>query len=205
MNGLNWIEIIYWVSTTIGGTLFILRTIMMLAGGGFSDDSLDATFDADISGDLDISGDMEGDFEGDHAEESDASFKLLSLQGLTAFFMMFGLVGLALLKASLHVLLTVFGGALAGLFTVWVIGLIFSQMKRLQSDGTISIKNSVGEKGTVYLTIPSNGTGQIQVTVQGSLKIFDAVSKGKNGIATGEQIQVIDVADGNTLVVEKHK
>ena len=204
MNGLTWIEIIYWVSTIIGGTLFILRTIMMLAGGGLSDDGLDATFDADISGDLDITGDMDTGFESDHSE-ADTSFKLLSLQGLTAFFMMFGLVGLALLKANLHVLITVFGGAVAGMFTVWVIGLIFTQMKRLQSDGTIDIRNTVGERGTVYLTIPSSGSGQVQVSVQGSLKIFDAVSKRKTKLATGEQIQVVDVADGNTLVVEKSK
>ena len=188
MNGITWIEIIYWISTIIGGTLFVLRTIMMLAGGSLSNDGLDTTFDADISGDLDISGDMDTD-----------------LQGLTAFFMMFGLVGLALLKANLHVLITVFGGAVAGLFTVWVIGLIFTQMKRLQSDGTIDIKNTVGERGTVYLTIPSSGLGQVQITVQGSLKIFDAVSKRKTKLATGEKIQVVDVADGNTLVVEKNK
>ena len=110
MFGLSVIEIIYWASTIIGGTLFILRLGMMFIGGGISDDGLDAALDAGDT-DLDV----------DHGD-ADSSFKLLSVQGLTSFFMMFGLVGLALLRANLPVLLTIVGGTLAGLITVAVTG-----------------------------------------------------------------------------------
>jgi membrane protein implicated in regulation of membrane protease activity len=191
MSGLTWIEIIYWASTIIGGTLFILRLVMMFIGGSMGDGGLDAPID---TGDLDIAG--------DHAS-ADISFKLMSVQGLTSFFMMFGLVGLALLKAGLAVWLTVIGGMIAGLVTVAITGLIFSQMKRLQTEGTINIQNTIGKDGSVYLTVPVNGTGQVQIIVQGSLKIFDAVSSDKIKIATGEKVRVIGVASGNTLVVEK--
>lgn len=190
MSGLSFIEIIYWASTIIGGTLFILRIITMFMGG-VGDDGLDAALDA---GGHDLSG--------DHIE-ADTSFKLMSIQGLTSFFMMFGLVGLALLKAGLPVLVTVIGGMVAGLITVAVTGLVFTQMKRLQTEGTINIENTIGKEGNVYLGIPKNGTGQVQIIVQGSLKIFDAVSKSRNTIATGEKVQVVGVASGNTLVVEK--
>jgi membrane protein implicated in regulation of membrane protease activity len=193
MAGLTWIEIIYWASTIVGGTLFILRVIMMFIGGGVSDDALDSALDA--GGDLSM---------GDHVE-TDVSFKLMSIQGLTSFFMMFGLVGLALLAAGLPVFVTVLGGMLAGLVTVAVTGLIFTQMKRLQTEGTINIQNTVGTQGSVYLTIPKNGTGQVQIIAQGSLKIFDAVSNSKSVIATGERVQVIGVTSGNTLIVEKLK
>lgn len=191
MTGLTWIEIIYWASTIIGGTLFLLRLVTMLLGGGISDDGLDTALDAGGH-----------DLAGDHVE-ADTSFNLLSLQGLTSFFMMFGLVGLALLEAGLPVGLTVIGGMVAGLVTVAVTGLIFSQMRRLQTEGTINIQNTIGQEGSVYLGIPKNGTGQVQIIVQGSLKIFDAVSKSKNMIASGEKIQVVGVISGNTLVVEK--
>jgi hypothetical protein len=117
--------------------------------------------------------------------------------------MMFGLVGLALLRANQPVLLTVIGGILAGLVTVAITGLIFTQMRRLQAEGTINIQNTFGKEGSVYLTIPKNGSGQVQVIVQGSLKIFDAISNSKAVIATGEQIRVTGVASGNTLIVEK--
>ncbi len=192
MAGLTWIEIIYWASTIVGGTLFVLRLISMFIGG-VSDAGLDSPVDA--AGDIHT---------GDHVE-ADTSFTLLSLQGLTSFFMMFGLVGLALLKANLPVLVTVIGGMVAGLITVAITGLIFSQMRRLQTEGTINIQNTVGTEGSVYLTIPKNGTGQVQIIVQGSLKIFDAVSNNKNVIATGEKVHVTGVASGNTLVVEKTK
>ncbi len=191
MSGLTWIEIIYWASTIIGGTLFILRAAMMLLGGGLSD------------GATDVSGDFDTDIAGDHAD-ADITFKLISLQGLTSFFMMFGLVGLALLKANVPVVLTVFGGMIAGLITVGITGLVFSQMKRLQTEGTIDIRNTIGTEGSVYLTIPKNGTGQVQLIAQGSLKIFDAVSNNKNVIATGEKIRVTGVSSGNTLIVEKN-
>lgn len=191
MTALTWIEIIYWASTIIGGTLFVLRLIMMYIGGDISDDGMDVGLDA-------------GGFEssGDHAD-ANMSFQLLSVQGLTSFFMMFGLVGLALLKANQPVLLTVIGGMLAGFATVAITGVIFTQMKRLQTEGTINIQNTIGSEGSVYLTIPKNGTGQVQVIAQGSLKIFDAVSNNKTSIATGEKIRVTGVAGGNILVVEK--
>lgn len=191
MFGLTLIEVIYWASTIIGGTLFLLRLGMMLIGGGMSDDGLDSALDA---GGADVAG--------DHVD-ADASFKLLSLQGLTSFFMMFGLVGLALLRANLHVLITIIGGVFAGLAMVAVTGVIFTQMKRLQTDGTVKIENTVGAEGTVYLTIPKNGTGQVQIIAQGSLKIFDAVSANKNQIPTGEKVRVTGVSSGNTLIVEK--
>jgi hypothetical protein len=193
MAGLTWIEIIYWASTIVGGTLFILRVIMMFVGAGASDDALDTA--------LDSGGDLPA---GDHVE-ADVSFKLMSVQGLTSFFMMFGLVGLALLKAGLPVFVTVLGGMLAGLVTVGITGLVFTQMKRLQTEGNINIRNTIGTEGNVYLTIPRNGTGQVQIIAQGSLKIFDAVSSSKTMIATGEKVHVVGVASGNTLIVEKAK
>ena len=206
MADMLWIEIIYWAATIIGGTLFILRVVMMLIGGGFGDGDVDMPHDIphDMPHDVHLDGDLQADGSGDHPS-ANLSFNLLSLQGLTAFFMMFGLVGLALLKSNLLIPITVIGAMIAGLVTVAIIGLIFSQMNRLQTEGTIRIQNTVGTEGTVYLTIPKEGTGQVQVIVQGSLKIFDAMSKDKKTIATGEKIQVVGVASGNTLIVDKTK
>jgi membrane protein implicated in regulation of membrane protease activity len=161
----------------------------MLFGGGVGDEAIDTALD-DVAG-------------GGH--DADISFKLLSVQGLTSFFMMFGLVGLALLEANLHVLITLIGGMVAGLITVALTGMIFSQMKRLQTEGTINIESTIGSEGSVYLTIPKDGSGQVQIIAQGSLKIFDAASSNKTAITTGERVRVVSVASGNTLIVEKVK
>jgi membrane protein implicated in regulation of membrane protease activity len=192
MAGLSFLEIIYWIFTIIGGTLFLLRTLMMFIGGDLSDDALDTALESGA------------DPSADHGSDGDASFKLLSLQGLTAFFMMFGLVGLAFLNTSLPSFLSVIGGTAAGLATFWALRLIFSQMTRLQSEGTIHLKNTIGTQGSVYLNIPKDGTGQVQIVAQGALKVFDATSTSKQDLATGEKIRVIGL-DGNTLVVEKIK
>ena len=189
MFGLTGLEIIYWVSTIVGGTLFLLRMGMMFLGGDLSDDALDTALGADAGG----------------GHDADFSFKLISIQGLTSFFMMFGLVGLALLKANLHILLTLLGSITAGLVTVALTSILFTQMKRLQSEGTINIQNTIGTEGSVYLTIPKDGNGQVQIIAQGSLKIFDAMSKNKTVLSTGEKVRVVGIATGNTLIVEKIK
>jgi membrane protein implicated in regulation of membrane protease activity len=191
MFGLSVIELVYWVSTVIGGTLFLLRTLMMLFGGDFGGEELDGGMDADTSG-----------FEEVDHDATDASFKLLSLQGLTAFFMMFGLVGLATLYSGVPMLFSVPAGVIAGIFTVWVISLIFAGMLGLQSEGTLKIENAVGQEGEVYLNIPPKGTGQVRVAVQGSLRIFDASSASGKKLATGDKIKVVNVVSGSILMVE---
>ena len=196
----SWIEIIYWGSTIIGGTLFILRTLLFLIGGGVGGDEIDLHMEGDVFDGHDF------DLDADHGEaitDSDFSFKLLSMQGLTAFFMMFGLIGLALTRAKLATGFTIMGGAAAGLFSVWLISILFSQMKKLQSDGTVVIRNAIGQTGTVYLNISAKGSGQIQVPVQGSLRIYDAVAKDKKPISSGTKVRVVEVIENNTLVVEK--
>ncbi len=181
--GLNALQKIFLASAVLGGTLFVIRILFMLFGG-------DTDSDIDMDGDTDIS----------HGD-TDSSFRILSLQGLTSFFMMFGLVGLAL--SELSGIMAIFGGLIAGTFTVWLIGKIFVGMKRLQSDGTIHMTSAIGEEGTVYLTIPAEGTGKIQLSIQERLKVMNAVSFNKEEIKTGERVTVVNVIRGNIMVVEK--
>lgn len=189
MSDLNWIEIIYLGSALVGGTLFILRTILMFMG--IDGDGADADLDAGDLGDT------------HHGAAMSLSFNLLSLQGLTAFFTMFGLVGLTLSRAGVHVLLTILGGTAAGLFTVFLISLLFSQAGRFQSEGTLKIVNAVGANGSVYLRIPAGGSGQVQVPVQGGMRILDAIAAGDVDLPTGTKIRVTGIADSSTLIVEK--
>jgi membrane protein implicated in regulation of membrane protease activity len=203
---LTGLEIVYWFSAIFGGTIFLLRTALLLFGGGldFGDGDADVHLETDHSFDLDhhLHHDVHTDVEVEHAD-ADLSFKLLSLQGLTAFFMMFGLVGIGLNQIGLHTLLGFAGALAAGFFIVWVMGVIFAALGRLQSDGTMQIKNAIGQNGSVYLTIPPKGSGQVRVAVDGSLKILNAVSKDGKKIATGENIRVVDITGGDTLIVEK--
>ncbi len=183
---LTGLEKFFLICAFLGGVMFLVRFVLQLFGG-----------DSDVDTDIDV-----GHADVVHAD-ADVSFKLLTMQGLTAFFMMFGLVGFVLLRESkVSNGLAITGAIVAGLASVWLIGKIFSSFKKLQSSGTIDNIRAIGEEGTVYLTIHAGGTGKVQVTVKGHLREFDAVSKANEDIKTGSRIRVIDI-NGRILVVEK--
>jgi len=179
------LELFFIICAVIGGGLFIVRFLIQLFGG------------TDTDADLQV-----GHADVDHVD-ADVSFKLLTLQGLTAFFMMFGLVGFAMLRES-HASggIALASALVAGTGTVWIIGRIFSSVKKLQSSGTMDNAGAIGEQGIVYLTIRAQGTGKVQVTMQGRLREFEAVSKDGAEIKTGERIRVREV-NNNVLVVER--
>lgn len=195
---LNAFEKIFLICALVGGVLFAVRLIMMFVGG-------DSDGDADAGGgDVDAGGDADGGDAHHDGADSDVAFKLLSFQGISAFFMMFGLVGLAMSKGSgLHYLISMLGAVVAGGATVWITDKIFRSFGRLQHSGTLNLKNAIGQEGTVYLTIKADSPGKVQVAVQGRLKTLEAVSKDKTEIKTDTKVKVVGVQASEVLVVEK--
>jgi hypothetical protein len=119
MNDFTPIEIFYLVCAVIGGILFLIRVILFFTGSSSRRDL-----------DMDADGDLDSD-----PGHADVGIKLVSPQGITAFFMMFGLVGLTLSKSGVNAIWTVFGGLSTGFFTMLLIAKIFAEMKNLQSEG----------------------------------------------------------------------
>ncbi|MGD2086014.1 MAG: hypothetical protein PVH61_07510 [Candidatus Aminicenantes bacterium] len=200
------IEKVFLISALLGGAIFVVRLILFFIGMGHHGVDADAGFDGDVGHVGDVGhdvGDAHGDLHG-HAAETESSFKFISLQSITAFFMMFGLVGLALSRqGKWPTTLSVFGAVAAGFFSVWVMGKLLNAMAALQSEGTLDIRNAIGQEGTVYLRIPATGKGVVQITVQDNLRELTAVSQDKTEIKTGERVVVEDVTGGNILVVKK--
>lgn len=170
------------VCAIIGGMLFFLRIVLQLFGGDDVDgDASDAEFGA---GDTDV------------------SFKFMSLHGITVFLLMFGLIGRAMLQDSGAREGTALAVAtIGGVISVWGIAQIYLLMRRLQSSGNVDINNAIGCEGTVYLTIPAGGSGQVQVAYQGKMHIDDAYHEEGTELKTGRKIEVVSVRGGNTLVV----
>jgi hypothetical protein len=184
---LSLIQKVFALCAIAGGTIFVLRTVLLLFG-------LSHDVDSDTGGGFDHGG----------LNDTDISFHFLTIHGITAFFLMFGLAGLALTnKTSSSSLIALLGGLAAGLFTMWMIALIFSGMRRFQSDGTLRLENAVGQAGVVYLNIPRDGIGKVQITIQGGLKIFDARSEDLETLHTGDRVKVLSVTPDNMLIVEK--
>lgn len=218
------IEKVFLTCALCGTVVFTIRMILMFSGmlsvdtdGEIGHDAPDAqgeiaddvhddiSHDMVVDGDADHSGDMtDSSGHDDHVSSSDVSFHFVSVQGLTAFFMMFGWVGLALIRDSMMPgWIATIGGTAAGCLMVWVLAQMFKFVGRLQSDGTARLRTAMGTGGTVYLRIPAEGSGQVQVEIDGRLRICDAVSSKKEEIKTGEQITVVWIQDNGILVVEK--
>ncbi len=180
---MNKLELVFTVCALIGGSLFLLRLALQVLGFG-----------------TDTPSDHPGEIDASH---TDASFKMLSLLGITAFLMMFGLGGRAMLESRPgETLPALIVGLLAGGISMWLMAWLFKAMKKMQSDGTSNIQKAVGLEGSVYLTIPANDVGKVQIAVSGRLSVLDARSATGQVLSTGARVKVAHIANGNILVVE---
>ena len=177
------LQLVFTVCALVGGTLFLIRLALQVLGFG-------TDTPADHPGEID-------------ASHTDASFKMLSLLGITAFLMMFGLGGRAMLETRPGAPLPALAVALlAGGLSMWIMAWIFKAMKKMQSDGTTRLDQAVGIEGSVYLTIPANDVGKVQIAVNGRLSVLDARSASGQPLPTGSRVKVARVDNGNLLVVD---
>lgn len=184
------------VFAVIGTVLFSIRLVLMFLGVGGDEDGSDAGGDAPDM--------VDGDTSDHPSQDTDAAFTLLSFQGLTAFFMMFGLVGLAMSRGSGQTAWwSLTAATAAGLLTVWFISKLFRWFGSLQHSGTINLNNAVGQEGRVYLSIKDDHPGKVELTVQGHLKVMDAVSEDGSTLSTDTRVLVTKLINGNVLVVRK--
>lgn len=188
--GFTGLEKVYFTSAVAGGTFFVFWLVMQIVGAGDHGD-----VDTDVAHGHASHGDAHGDV--------DPSFKVLSFQGLSSFFTMFGVVGLALSKNGSSPGVSSIFGTGSGFVMLLAMAWLFMSFKKMQSSGTLVMKNAIGKEGTVYLTIPGDGTGKVRVAVQDRLQVFDAVSDQKQDIPTGARIKVVGVISGETLSVVK--
>lgn len=180
---------VFVICAAAGGTLFVIQMVLQLMGF-MGHGNLDA--------DLDHRGDA------GHTS-ADFSFKVLSMQGMSAFLMMFGLVGLAALKsfAGGSTSISVATGLVGGVATTWLIGRLFRMASRLQSSGNLDLSRAVGARGTVYLTLHKARLGKVTITVTNRLLTLDARSLEEGAIETGTPIVVTRVIDDSTVEVRR--
>ena len=80
---------------------------------------------------------------------------------------------------------------------------IVRTMGRLAEDGTLRIRQAIGQEGTVYVPIPADkaNAGKVQLKVQNRLVEFEAVTAAGQRLATGTKVRVVGVT-GTMLEVE---
>ncbi len=181
----NTLSMIFAASALVGGILFLLWFVLMMVGG-FAADIFEGLLGMEGFGDL----------------GADASFKALTFQGLMAFLMFFGLAGLYIMKSDGTDTLAIAVGGIAGFASMYGTGKLFHIFIGLQSDGTVEMSEALGATGTVYLRIPENEAGQVQVNFGGSMRTMKARTHDGTGIDGGEVIEVLDTM-GDILVVKR--
>lgn len=170
------------------GTVYLL--IQVLAG--------------QIGGDLDIDADM--DLDTGVGDGAGAEFRMISLQSIAAFAMGGGWVGLTAYRGLDWSLgWSIFAALAAGFGSGWLIVTLLRQMTKLQESGNITIREAIGQRGTVYVMIPpaGQGSGRVTVSVRSRGREFNAVQRGEEVITSNTGVRVVDVDESaNALVVE---
>lgn len=207
------LQVLYCIA--IPSTLVLVLQMILSMIGGESDGGIDVsdTSGLDMPGELDADVMFDGDVTGDlpdggpmHDGGNPADFgtlKFLTLQTIVTFLTVFGWVSIACVSGGMSPVLGIVLGMVCGLVMMFIVAKLVQMSAKLAEDGTLNLKNAIGETATVYLTIPAKGGGEGKVTMQlqGRFCEIDAVNAGEKPLETGTQVLVTDVL-GDSLVVE---
>ena len=177
-------EKMYWIVAIVGSAILIILLALTFLGGDVEDMSGD--IDADINGDTGI------------------GFQFLTFKNLVGFFTIFGWSGIACMDNGLSTSLTLIISIFCGLLMMFAMASLFFYLGKMQSSGTLNLKNAKGQVGEVYLTIGANraSIGKVSVNVQGALRELDALTDENKDLKQGNVVEVRDVTDNGILIVQ---
>lgn len=206
------LKILYCIA--IPATLvLVIQTILSLFGGFESGAGVDIsdTSGIDFHGGSDISeiadaADMGGGRSfGDGGNPADFSImSMITLQGIVTFLTVMGWSSIAAVSSGSPVLLSVLIGIALGFAAMFAAARLLHASRRLAENGTLDLRNAIGETGSVYIPIPAGGAGAGKITmqVQGRYIECEAMASGEDSLHTGEIVRVVDVRN-DILIVEK--
>lgn len=177
-------EKIYWIIAIASSIVLLVLIIMTFVGGDVDD----------LSGDVDV--DIEGD--------TGIDFQFLSFKNLMGFFTIFGWVGISCLDNGYSKVLTVIISVICGLLMMLAMASLFYYLSKLQSSGTLKLKNALDQIGEVYLTIGANRSkiGKVSISVQGTLRELDALTEEERDLHQGDVVKVKKVTQNGILIVQ---
>ena len=188
-------EDLYMYCAAIAGTLLVGQLLLSLIGLGHHADLHDlptAAVDVDTAAD---------GFE--HGGEWFAG--MLSFRAIVAALTVFGLVGLGgeaspqFDRRQTFLIALVAGGSV-----LYGVGWLLRSLYQLKSEGTVQIERTVGQTGSVYLSIPGKkaGSGKVTVKVQGRTMQFGAMTPDED-LASGTPVVVLSVLTPGMVEVTK--
>jgi len=161
----------------------------------------------DVSGGHgDIDAHHSGDFH-DHSindNVTDTSMHFFTLQTIVAFLTVFSWSSIVLVGSRVPSLAALPVGILLGIGTMALVAKMVQLSMRLAENGTVDLRNAIGESATVYIPCPpkNQGMGKITMTLQGQMMELGAFNEGEEMLKTGTKVVVVDVR-GDDVIVEK--
>ncbi|MFT7071663.1 MAG: hypothetical protein ACJA1Z_001707 [Patiriisocius sp.] len=182
---LSTFEKVYWLTAGISSVIFLILVVLTFIGAEV-DDLGDV--DAEVDGDVGI------------------GFQFLSFKNLMGFFTIFGWSGIACMDAGYDTAITMMVSIICGLLMMFAMASLFYYLTKLDSDGSLKMKNALDSVGEVYLTLGANRSsiGKVQVNVQGGLRELEAITDETHDLMQGEIIIVTNVTDNGILIVSKY-
>jgi hypothetical protein len=179
--GLSVVLKIYWGIAVPFTLFFVLQLVLSFLGAESPDDLPDTEIDADHG----------------------IPFQFLTLKNLIGFFTIFAWTGITCTEAGISNGITLVIATVAGLLMMGLMAGLFYLMMKSGADGTMKIRNAIGQVGEIYLTIQPHrtGMGKIQVKVSGSLRTLDAMTDDEKPLTSGQLAQVIEIVNDNILLV----
>ena len=177
---------ILWCIAIASSLIFVIETVLTFIG-----------IDHDIDTDFDIH---------DASFDADPSMNLYTFRNLVNFLLGMSWTAILLKDEIRSKALLVIIAFAAGVALVAAVMYMFRWLSRMQQSGNIDVfKVAVGCQGKVYLTIPEErkGNGKVQITINDSVREYDAVTDSESPLRTGTSIKVIEVLDSSTLLVEE--
>lgn len=180
-----------WGVTLTASLIFVIQTVMTFLGA----DADSTDFDVDVDTSMD----------GSDLSNIDGGSNLYTFRNFVNFFLGFGWSAILLQPSVKSTALLIILSVLVGVGLVIAVMYLFKWLSSMQQSGNINVyKAAVGCQGKCYLRIPGerSGEGKVQITIQGAVREYNAVTDGDE-IKTGVPVKVVEAIDANTLLVEE--
>ncbi|MBO4341281.1 MAG: hypothetical protein J5835_07640 [Bacteroidales bacterium] len=182
---------ILWGVTLAASLIFIIQSILTFVG---------ADADTDFDTDVDVS------MDGSDLSNIEVGSNLYTFRNFVNFILGFGWSAILLQDSITSVPLLILVSVIVGVLLVTAVMYLFKWLASMQQSGNIDLSNAAkGCEGVVYLTIPAarNGEGKVQISINGAVREYDAVTESDTALKTGVAIRVVDVINASTVLVEE--
>jgi len=200
-------ELLFLICALAGGTILAWQFLLTIFGLGdlFSPGDLEHTLgDAPVEFETDGSAELSHETGLHHSHGVAWFFSVLSLRTLIAALTFFGLAGMAVNRAGGNALQQLAAAGVAGMAALLAVHWLMQSFMKLGQNSTLRMHNAIGQSGLVTVAIPNDPTccGKVQISIQGRLEEFAAVSNGFTGLTTGTPVTVVSLTRGNVLEVQ---